>query len=206
MQFFILIPLSTTKLPSHTTSRSSKLSLLNQPKPPNMKSSAYLLPLSLVLLLFSCKKDTELLYRGEFQESYQAWLDFKTSSGNSYQYVNFSSSWTGIQSRTTIIVDKGVVVGRSYVLIDNHTSSGPAIVEQWTEDRNTLNSHDRGATTLTLDQIYDKAKTDWLIKRDKTTTYFETANRGMISSCGYVYNNCADDCFNGIHIISIEKI
>jgi len=45
-----------------------------------------------------------------------------------------------------------------------------------------------------------------LLKRDNVTTYFEAKNNGMISSCGYWPNNCADDCFTGVSITLIEAL
>ncbi|MGY5355583.1 hypothetical protein [Wenyingzhuangia sp. IMCC45467] len=57
-----------------------------------------------------------------------------------------------------------------------------------------------------MDEIYEKAKQDWLIKRKEVLVYFETDNNGLISTCGYVPKNCMDDCFLGITIKSIEAL
>lgn len=62
------------------------------------------------------------------------------------------------------------------------------------------------STFLTLDEVYEKAKNDWLKKKPGVETYFETQNNGMISTCGYVPDNCADDCFSGITISLIEAL
>jgi len=72
--------------------------------------------------------------------------------------------------------------------------------------RTEIGSHKNGAAPLTLSEIYDKAQKEWLIERENTTTYFETENNGMISTCGYVENNCADDCFIGVLINTIEAL
>jgi hypothetical protein len=79
---------------------------------------------------------------------------------------------------------------------------------EWSERKIELGTHsDTPAAALwTLDQIYVKAKDEWLVKRDNITTYFEAGNAGMLSSCGYVENNCADDCFTGISIRLIEAL
>jgi hypothetical protein len=79
---------------------------------------------------------------------------------------------------------------------------------EWSERKIELGTHkDTPAFDLwTLDQIYTKAKDEWLVKRDDATTYFETKNSGMISFCGFVPNNCQDDCFRGVSIRSIEAI
>jgi hypothetical protein len=78
----------------------------------------------------------------------------------------------------------------------------------WTETGAMVGTHKNtpANTYLTLDEVYAKVKNDWLKKRSGTTTYFETKNNGMVSSCGYVTDNCADDCFNGINISLIEAL
>jgi hypothetical protein len=58
---------------------------------------------------------------------------------------------------------------------------------------------------LTLDQIYELAKNDLLLKRADVSISFESKNSGLISAAGYVQNGCQDDCFRGINIKSISK-
>jgi hypothetical protein len=79
---------------------------------------------------------------------------------------------------------------------------------EWRERKIELGIHTQAAagSLWTLDEVYAKAKDEWLVKRDDATTYFETKNNGMISSCGFVPNNCQDDCFRGVSIRSIEAI
>lgn len=79
---------------------------------------------------------------------------------------------------------------------------------QWEEKGVELGTHTRtaAAALITLDAVYQKARNEWLQERDNVTTYFEAKNDGMLSSAGYVENNCADDCFIGIHIRLIEKL
>lgn len=78
---------------------------------------------------------------------------------------------------------------------------------EWTERKVELGTHvsSPAASLWTLDQIYSKAKEEWLSPRDNVTTYFETKNDGLISTAGFVDNNCADDCFVGVSIKSISK-
>jgi hypothetical protein len=172
-----------------------------------MKKSCYLFIFLLTGVLFTaCDKD-DRVYVGELQKSYQAWINFKASSGNSYRYTVISGSWTGSTSETIITVESGKLKRRSYVLKTPQPNSNTlAVRESWDEDESTLRTHEHGAAALTLDEIYEKAKTEWLLKREDATAYFETKNAGMISSCGYVPDNCADDCFRGIYISSIEKL
>lgn len=170
----------------------------------------FLLATLSALLITGCKKD-KFRYSDEFRDSVRVWQGFKASTNNSYRYTVEFSSWVGISTKTTITVRNGKVTGRSYVLIHLEyvgNQSPPAIVEKerWEETESTLNTHTSGAATITLDAIYEQAASDWLQKREDATTYFEAKNNGMISSCGYVPDGCADDCFRGIHISSIERL
>ncbi|HEX5552040.1 MAG TPA: hypothetical protein VFX43_02245 [Chitinophagaceae bacterium] len=170
-----------------------------------MKRSYYLLVLLLIgMIVVSCKKDG-MSYQNSFEKSYDSWLNFKKSSGNSYRYMVTSGSWTGMSIETVITVKEGKVVQRSYVRkdIDRETHK-PIITKTWSEVGDSLNTHPGGAASLTLDEIYDKAKTEWLIKRDNAHISFEAKNNGMISTCGYRDKNCVDDCFRGITIDYIE--
>lgn len=76
----------------------------------------------------------------------------------------------------------------------------------WIEYENEINSHENivAAAPLTLDEVYGKAKNEWLIKRKNVKTYFEANNGGLISTCGFVEDGCMDDCFRGIRIAYIE--
>jgi hypothetical protein len=169
----------------------------------------YTLLLSLFALVFaSCKKDT-ISHFNDYTISYHSWTVFKDSSHNSYRYMVANGSWTGYGSETIITVREGKVVGRSYVAkrtIHNGTAVVTTVLDEWTETESQLSAHDRGAAAVTLDKIYETARQDWLQKRDDASTYFETNNRGMISSCGYVPDGCQDDCFRGITISFIEAI
>lgn len=176
-----------------------------------MKSRQLLLTtLILSLLLTSCKKD-KVFYKSELETSLFTWKVFKANSGNSYRYTVVTSSWIGISSETTITVNSGVVIQRNYIqrrIVQSSAGQPPTtvVVQEWQETGSTLNTHNYGAATVTLDEIYKLAKEEWLKEREDVTYYFEAKNNGMISSAGYVPNGCADDCFIGITIISIERL
>lgn len=81
---------------------------------------------------------------------------------------------------------------------------------QWIEKSGELGTkptHYSSASPLyTLDDIYEKAKSDWLKYRENASITFKTENKGMISAVGYGMKGCMDDCFNGVWIESIEAI
>ena len=163
----------------------------------------------LALLFTGCKKE-EISYKSDFEKSQTEWEKFKKTSGNSYQYSVERSSWVGMSFQTVITVNDGKVVQRKFkwIVPKDWTPEIPAAQKEWTESENEINTHkDSGAAeAITLDEVYSRAKKDWLKKRDNATTYFKAENNGLISSCGYVENNCADDCFVGINITSINLL
>jgi hypothetical protein len=159
--------------------------------------------LILLIAVNACKKDG-IAYGGDYGRSYLAWQEFKSATGNSYTYQVATSSWTGYSSETTITIKQGKIVERTYAA--KLMMSSPPVMREWKEDENQLGTHDEGAALQTLDDIYAKAKSDWLLKRDDAKAFFETKNDGMISSCGYVPNGCQDDCFTGIRIKYIRGL
>ncbi|MES2828085.1 MAG: hypothetical protein V4687_08020 [Bacteroidota bacterium] len=167
--------------------------------------------LLLITVAFTaCKKD-EIEYRNDFETSFKAWQKFKAETGNSYSYTAYTASWTGAASETTITISNGQFVSRVYRTLRAHNQMGQPpiyspLVEEWREEGSTLNTKQDGAPLLTLDQIYEQAKNDLLLKRPDAKTYFEAKNDGLISSAGYVEDNCADDCFRGVNIKAIIRL
>ncbi len=156
--------------------------------------------------LVSCNKDG-IEYENAYEAGYAKWIAFKTS-GNSYTYTVTSGSWTGWGSETRVSVREGQVIARHYILRQskNDGTSDSEVLEEWHEHEGQILSHEKGAAPVTLDEVYRLARTEWLAKREDTDSYFETKNDGMISVCGYSDRNCADDCFRGITIASIDRL
>jgi len=113
----------------------------------------------------------------------------------------------GSASQTTITVSNGKVTQRHFTYTSTTGMANvPATKLEWTENGTEINSHSSGAAALTLDEIYDNARSQWLIKRENAKAYLETNNNGLISSCGYVEDGCMDDCFIGIQIAYIKSL
>jgi len=159
------------------------------------------------VLLFSSCENEDFNYQSNFEKSYKEWLSFKSSSGNSYSYVAAGGSVFGPAWQTTITVSNGKVTQRhfKYTSTSGMINVPPQVVE-WTENGTEISSHTSGAAAWTLDEVYDKARNEWLIKRESAKVYLETKNNGLISSCGYVEDGCMDDCFWGINITSIKAL
>jgi len=159
-------------------------------------------------LLVSCKKESDLNYERDFEQSYNNWLNFKQISGNSYCYMVAGGSVFGPGWQTTITVTNGKVTQRHFKFTSTEGLGNlPDDVLEWTENEGEINSHSNpAAAPLTLDQVYDKARNEWLIKRKNAKVYLEHYNGGLISSCGYVEDGCIDDCFVGINIKYIVSL
>jgi hypothetical protein len=173
-----------------------------------MKTRIYFILLALIgSIFYSCNSD-DLEYQNEFETSKKVWLDFKESANNSYKYTVVNGSWVGFSSETTIRVENGEITQRhfEYTSTEGLSEDIPENELSWTETETEIGSHENGGEPLTIDEIYNRAEEDWLIGRRNTTTYFESENNGIISSCGYVEDNCADDCFIGIDINNIEAL
>lgn len=175
-----------------------------------MKHTALMTAVIMIGLCFSACHKENFHYEKDFDKSYNTFLRFKNTTGNSYTYTVAGGSWTGYGWQTTLKVVSGIVVERYFKMTPppGVPTQIPATELEWTEPSAQVGIHALGAAAeaVTLDEIYNRAKTDWLIKRSAVKTYFEAKNNGMISDCGYVPDNCQDDCFRGITITQIRAL
>lgn len=171
---------------------------------------------SFTLTIFSCKKDNTnglsilTTLTGEsgltYNQSQASWLELKNQNGNSYLYQTTFTSWTGFGSTTELKVINGEVVSRIYqeYTIDGGTGN-KEITDSYTETSADLGTHTQGAAPLTIDELYESCAADYLtVDENDNTIYFETEGGGLMTLCGFVPNNCADDCFEGIRITAFE--
>lgn len=172
-----------------------------------MKHKVLLILLFVGFAFTSCDKG-DFEYEDKFKDSKEVWSRFKKQTNNTYEYTTTGSTWVGYSWQTTITVYDGKVNRRSFKYTGYPNDVSPDLELEWTENVLELGSHKNtpASDVLTLDEVYEKAKQDWLKKRKDTQTYFETKNEGMISLCGYNEKGCQDDCFRGISIKSINSI
>jgi len=173
-----------------------------------MKNRILLIIMIVGSIISSCLSDNEFNYQNEYEISKNTWLDFKKSSNDSYKYTVTNSSWVGFSWETKITVENGVVTQRDfeYTFTEGLSNDIHQSELQWTETEFEIGTHENGAQPITLVEIYNLAEQNWLIERKNAEIYLKTENNGMISTCGYVKNQCADDCFVGIKIKSIENL
>ncbi|WP_183559429.1 hypothetical protein [Mucilaginibacter sp. SP1R1] len=163
----------------------------------------------ILISIASCKKD-DIANESPFNKSYNAWISYKGSVNNSYNYTINNGSVFGYGTETKIEVSNGKIISRDFTAtqLRRDGTNNRDIVANWHEETSSLNTHgDQGAQLLTLDDVYMKARTIWLKADTKNNDiYFEARNNGMISNCGYVPKGCQDDCFTGISISAISAL
>lgn len=168
-----------------------------------------LLIVVVTFLIIGCDKN-DFEFENQFDQSYKSWLAFKKSVNNSYTYKVTGASWIGISWETTITVSSGVVIRREFKVTHkaDYIETPKEEDMEWAESEEEIGSKKdtSAADANTLDEVYEIAKNDWLQKRKNTETFFETKNNGIISLCGYIDKDCADDCFRGISITSVEVL
>lgn len=141
-----------------------------------------------------------------YTESINAWNVLKTNNGNSYTYQTTVVSFTGFGSITELTVINNIVTSRIYEEFNINQMTGERdIIDSYIETAANLGSNTKGASPLTIDQLYTSCAADYLIvDENENTIYFETATNGIMTLCGFFPNNCADDCFEGITINAFD--
>lgn len=143
-----------------------------------------------------------------YTESIDAWNTLKTNNGNSYSYQTYFISFTGFGSTTELKVINNVVTTRIYQEFSTDQMTGERdIIDSFTETGSQLGTNPKGATPLTIDQLYSTCAADYLVvDENENTIYFQTATNGLMTLCGFFPNNCADDCFEGITISAFDWV
>lgn len=113
------------------------------------------------------------------------------------------SGWTHTLVKQAFLEQGYIVSG-----LESYPHADLAAVAQWVEEGQELgvNGNSRAAVLWTLDEVYSFAKISWLREGTDGKRIFEANNNGMISSVGFIVNNCMDDCFNGVHICCIAVL
>lgn len=89
----------------------------------------------------SCKK-SDFRHQSDFDKSYNKWVKFKETSGDSYRYTVSGRSLTGLGWQTVITVSEGKIVHRDfkYILpVRGWDGNIPAAEMEWTENENEIN-------------------------------------------------------------------
>jgi len=182
-----------------------------------MKTNRFIF-LILIVILMSCKKNNDdklsvlATLKSEsgltYNESLAQWTKLKNLNGNSYIYQTTFVSWTGFGSITELKIEEGLVTSRAYQEFKtNETNGQREIIDSYTETKNNLGSHEKGANPLTIDDLYNSCASEYLtVDIENNTLYFETELDGLMTLCGFVPDGCMDDCLSGISINSFKWI
>ncbi|MFY0600140.1 MAG: hypothetical protein JXR03_10750 [Cyclobacteriaceae bacterium] len=177
-----------------------------------------ILPFALILAVFSCeeseaeKNESKLEnLTGEsgisYNESLSKWNDLKRENGNSYIYQTSFNSWTGFGSITNIKIEDGIVTSRSYTEFGLDELDNKVITDSYEETIDNLGSHQKGASAVTIDMLYETCASQYIVVDEKDNSiHFETEESGLMNTCGFVPNGCIDDCFTGIQISAFDWI
>ena len=178
--------------------------------------------LACTLLLTSCDSDDDTTnidnlstltdLNGEtglsYEESLNKWTDLKNDNGRSYIYQTDIISFTGSGSTTEIKVINNSVVSRVHQSFTINSETGErTITNTYSENEAALGTNEEGAAPLTIDELYDSCASDYLVvDQENNTIYLQTEVNGLLTLCGFVPNNCADDCYNGVSIKAFDWI
>mgnify|MGYP007043344030 CR=1 FL=1 len=155
-------------------------------------------------LFFSCQSGNEE-QMNKLENSAKNWGLLKVENNDSYRYEVTGVSWTGLNWVTAITVEGGQIVSREYERFSYSNDGAKEIKENYMETGDKLGTHVNGAKLLTLDELYDVCKQEYLrVDPERNTILFTTFDNGLVSSCGYVPKGCADDCFQGFTLRVIE--
>ncbi len=179
-----------------------------------MKKIYAVLTLLIVFVFTSCEDEktsvTEI--KGEsgisFDQSINRWDELKANNGNSYVYTLKFTSWTGLQSSTTLTVEEGLVAQRAYQKYSiQYPEQDTTFIASYVETGDDLGSNDQGTPLFTIDDLYETCAAEYLqVDETLNTLYFNTDPSGIMNLCGYVPSNCEDDCYVGVTIDSFNWI
>lgn len=133
--------------------------------------------------------------RQRLRESREEWERQKRARGDSYTYTRGFESWVGFGHETTITVNDGVVIERSYKEYDKHDR----VTDSYTEKGNEVGRNQHGETPMTMEELYDLCAKEILTRDPEDNVLnLELTAEGLLQSCTYRPKNCADDCTEGI--------
>jgi hypothetical protein len=170
---------------------------------------------ALAFFIFSCDPEAltpALNVQGDsgytYSESRSQWLQMKEENGNSYEYTIGVISWTGDGNNTVLTIEEGKVVARKYEEFFMDPDTGVKTYGfRYSETGAEIGAHEKGAKPMTMDALYGICLAEYLVADpDNNTVYFNTDGQGIMTTCGFVPDGCADDCFVGINLFNFKWV
>ena len=143
-----------------------------------------------------------------YNESLEKWTRLKSENGNSYTYEITRSSVFGFSNTTTLTIQEGKIIARSYesYIRDPEKNDSSLILEDsYEEDASNLGSNKNGAGLKLIDDYYNDCSSKYLVVNTSNNILtLKTNDLGITTSCGYSNKECQDDCFRGYVISFFE--
>lgn len=141
-----------------------------------------------------------------YNESFKIWKELKEQNGDSYIYQTEIESWTGYSAITTVTVANNKVTKRSFQASMQTSPSGATkLMEEYIEIGSEVGTHTSGTAPVTIDELYETCAANYLsVDKENNTLYFNTAGTGLMTLCGFVPDECMDDCFRGVRISGFQ--
>jgi len=142
--------------------------------------------------------------QARLDKSLQAWQLARKKCGGNYSYKVRWQSFAGFGHETIVVVKGNKVVERRY----HEFSARPVkkALPKWVEKGKDVGSHEKGAATRTLDQLYQEA--DAVVKRKlppHERRSLRVNEQGLLLACYCRDTRIADDVpLKGVSITSIE--
>ncbi len=132
--------------------------------------------------------------------SLQTWQASVDAGGGHYFYVAETANYRGkglvdCWYHTTIRVEAGTVVERSFALVDS--LEGADCEDDFEEVGDEIGQSDvpYASAPVPLDQVYAECCSNHLdVPKDEFVTYFQVDEAGLLQFCGAAYDGCLDGC------------
>jgi len=141
------------------------------------------------------------------EESRDTWEDWKATHGDSYRWSSCGSTMMGTVMRTTVVVEDGEVTERHFDHWRGPGADSEVTPSSWTETGDELGSHDEGEDPRTMDELYSWCFDEYLVlPEDENSFHVQTFESGLIKMCGVFPHGCADACYQGVSLETIEAL
>lgn len=153
------------------------------------------------ILLAGC---AQVVKQGELDRSLATWNALKTQNGDSYRYETSFASWAGFGNKTTLTVRDGEVTARAYEAY-RHEEGQTTITESYAEEGAALGTHEAGAASRTVDELYGVCRAEVLTQSALANDFYLMFRAdGVLETCEYAPKNCVDDCSSGVNVTGLE--
>lgn len=145
-------------------------------------------------------------HQANYERSLEQWNKDKKEHNDSYKFaLSFSSAEGNFGQTTHFVVKEGLIVERSYESYVFDDDGNKKQEDKYAETKKQIGNNNKGFPAKTLTELYDDCGNIYLPNSSPGDyIYFDSKFDGIMSICGYVPKNCADDCFEGVSLDYFE--